>query len=243
MLITNAVVLSRNDYRDSDRMVTLLSPTLGRVDAAARGCKKPKSPLMNATELFCAGEFSLVETRGRYTMTQCQISESFYALRSDCERLTAGVYLLQLAKQASLPGEPCERLFLTLLKALAFLSYGNLPPPLVVMAFELHDLSILGMAPQTALCVRCGKPLEDSEDARFDARLGGTCCPNCPAEGKKISYGARRIMMRVPVTRFDVIDRLLERREWPEAARHTREFIANLLDTPPRIWPELPAPR
>ena len=49
MPVADALVLNHVNYRDYDRMVTLLSPTLGRVDAVARGCRKPKSPLMNAT--------------------------------------------------------------------------------------------------------------------------------------------------------------------------------------------------
>ena len=54
-IVTNAVVLRRADYRENDRMLTLFSPTLGRVDALCRGCRRQKSPLMAASEVFCAG--------------------------------------------------------------------------------------------------------------------------------------------------------------------------------------------
>ena len=52
-ITTNAIVLRRADYRENDRMLTLFSPTLGRIDALARGCRRQKSPLMAASELFC----------------------------------------------------------------------------------------------------------------------------------------------------------------------------------------------
>lgn len=32
-ITTNAIVLRRVDYRENDRMLTLFSPTLGRIDA------------------------------------------------------------------------------------------------------------------------------------------------------------------------------------------------------------------
>ena len=32
-LVTNAIVVRRADYRENDRMITLFSPTLGRIDA------------------------------------------------------------------------------------------------------------------------------------------------------------------------------------------------------------------
>ena len=39
------LVLRHADYADYDRMVTLFSPEYGRIDAVARGCRRPKSPL------------------------------------------------------------------------------------------------------------------------------------------------------------------------------------------------------
>ena len=61
---TNAIVLRRADYRENDRMLTLFSPTLGRIDALCRGCRRQKSPLMAASELFCSGEMCSIR-RGR----------------------------------------------------------------------------------------------------------------------------------------------------------------------------------
>ena len=58
-IVTHAVVLRRADYRENDRMLTLFSPTLGRIDAICRGCRRQKSPLMAASEVFCAGEYVL----------------------------------------------------------------------------------------------------------------------------------------------------------------------------------------
>ena len=52
LLTTAALVLRRADYGDYDRMVTLLTPAHGRLDAVARGCRRPKSPLTNAAEPF-----------------------------------------------------------------------------------------------------------------------------------------------------------------------------------------------
>ena len=40
-ITTNAIVLRRVDYRENDRMLTLFSPTLGRIDALCRGCRLP----------------------------------------------------------------------------------------------------------------------------------------------------------------------------------------------------------
>ncbi len=236
MLVTKALVLSRSDWRDYDRMVTLLTPEYGRIDAVARGCRKPKSPLLNAAERFSAGEYTLAESKGRFTITGAEVNESFYPLRQDFDRLTAGAYLLHLLLQAAMPGQPQEALFLTSLKALAYLSYGELPIHLVVAAFELHYLNLTGQSPRMDSCLVCGREFLE-EDARFDVRAGGAVCLSCPSVGGRLTHGARRILLRVPATRFEVIGKLANHPNLDEAAAHARRFMMERLDKPPRVWP------
>lgn len=235
MFTTDALVLSHTNYRDYDRMLTLYSPTLGRLDAVARGCQRPKSPLMNATERFCAGEFSLVEARGRLTLRDCRIKESFYPLRQDVDRLTAGAYLLHLLLQCAQPEEANRPLFLTSLKALAYFAYGGLPLSMAVMGYELHYLALTGQAPRMNACCVCGRPFVQ-QPGLFSVHLGGVLCPGCGV-GEPLSHGARRILMRVPMTPFTALEKLPGHPDWPEAARHARSFVAYRLDSPPRLWP------
>lgn len=239
MFITDALVLGYANYRDYDRMVTLFSPAMGRIDAVARGCRKPKSPLMNATERFCAGEFQIEESAGRLTINTCTIKESFYPLREDIDRLTAGAYLLHLLYQCALPGQKSSDLFLTSLKALAYFAYGDLPLPMMVMGYELHYLMLTGQAPRMDVCCVCGHPFVN-ERGVFDIIAGGAVCLTCASSGEPLSHGARRILMRVPQTRFEALEKLPGHPDWPEATRHARRFIAYRLDNPPRLWPELP---
>ena len=70
-LNTPGLVLRHADYGDYDRMVTLFSPEYGRIDAVARGCRRPKSPLVNAVEPFVSGEFQLYFRKERFTIEQC----------------------------------------------------------------------------------------------------------------------------------------------------------------------------
>jgi len=73
-----AIVLRRINYRDNDRMVTLLSPSRGRIDAVIRNCRKPKSHNLNAAELFALGDYMIVETGGRMTVTSVRLIETFW---------------------------------------------------------------------------------------------------------------------------------------------------------------------
>jgi len=226
-LNTSALVLRRADYSDYDRMVTLFSPDHGRIDAVVRGCRKPKSPLLNASEPFTCGEYQLYQRGERFAVEQCHIQESFYELRTDYDRLCHGVYWLKLLETATMPDVPMPDLFLITLRALAHLNYSDLPPELLTMAFEMHLMAQLGFAPRMNACQKCGCPVEG--DARFDVDRGGCICPNCPSFAPAISNGARRILMKLPRTKYDQVKLLPDHPDWKEAAAHFRSYINDRL--------------
>lgn len=237
MLVTDALVLRRCDYRDYDRMVTFLSPTCGRVEASARGVKKPKSPLINATEPFCAGEFAFAATKGGLTLSQCEIVESNYPVREDLDKLIHASYYAHLLLLAAQPMEPCPGLFQLALRALAHLSYSGLPRELITAAFEMHYMAELGLSPRMDGCLACGAPVCGA--ARFDAAGGGVLCPNCRGQATAISDGARRILMKAPRVAFEKVALLADRPEWPEAAAHIRRFVSHRIEQFPRQMPAL----
>ena len=226
-LNTSALVIRRADYSDYDRMVTLFTPQYGRIDAIARGCRKPKSPLLNASEPFTSGEFQLYQRGERFSVEQCQIQESFYELRTDYDRLVHGVYWLKLLDSCVMPDVPMPDLFLLTLRALAHLNYSDLPPELLTMAFEMHLMAQLGFAPRMDVCQKCGCPLDG--DARFDVERGGCVCYQCPSFAVPISNGARRIMMKLPRTKYDQVKLLTDHPDWPEAAHIFRQYINDRL--------------
>ena len=226
-LNTSALVIRRADYSDYDRMVTLFTPDYGRIDAICRGCRKPKSPLLNASEPFASGEFQLYQRGERFAIEQCQIQESFYELRTDYDRLVHGVYWLKLLDTAVMPDVPMPDLFLLTLRALAHLNYSDFPPELLTMAFEMHLMAQLGYAPRMDVCQKCGQPIDG--ETRFDLDRGGCVCMQCPSFAPVISNGARRIMMKLPRTKYDQVKLLPEHPDWPEAAHVFRQYINDRL--------------
>jgi len=186
-LTTHAIVVRRADYRENDRMITLFSPTLGRIDALCRGCRRQKSPLMAASELFCSGEYVLYQSREHTTVVSCQVGDTYYALRNDYERLSHGMYCLELCAAAIQPAQENERLFVLLLKCLAHLCYGEAQPRRVTAVFVMGMTSLLGFRPQVGRCAKCGTPVlqgkaqEETLIAAFGPEAGGVLCPGCSA--------------------------------------------------------------
>lgn len=179
-LTTQGVVLRFANYRDHDRMLTLLSPEHGRIDALSRGCRRPKSALMPASELFVTGEFVLYQSHDRCTLTSCSLSDTFYPLRLEPYRLTCASYMTALCAAAAQPGQSAAEMYALLLKGLYYLSYDNEADALeTTTAFLLLFADVTGYRPRLSRCAHCRTPLDLSGGGQFDVAAGGLCCPSC----------------------------------------------------------------
>ncbi len=174
---TQGIVLRYVNYRDADRIVTLFSRELGKIQVTARGCRRQKSRLLVATELFCYGEYILYLRQGRYTMTQCEIKDDFYNIRTNLDTLAYSTYLINLCEEAVQPGDGNSYLFRLLLNALTYLSYSDLNPLDITLIFSLKMIDLLGYRPQLSACVRCGS--ENLDAVVFSSREGGVLCRKC----------------------------------------------------------------
>jgi len=192
------IVIRAVNYKDNDRMLTLFTRELGRVDACARGCRRAKSPLLPASEPFVYGEFQLFAGRGeRYSVDQCDVRESFFRIREDVERLTAGSCMLALAQDAIQPSQPDERLFSLLYHALSFLCYGDSPPVDMALCYILRYLDAIGFCPAITACAVCSKPLTAERNIRFSPESGGAVCPGCAPGARPVRVLTLEAMRRM----------------------------------------------
>ncbi len=212
-LTTEAIVLRRADYRENDRMLTLLSPAHGRIDALARGCKRAKSPLVACAEQFALGEYVLYTGKGRATVTNAAIQETFYPLREDYDKLKFATYLVMLAEAAAQPALPARGLFTLLARSLSRLAYTHRDARAVTAAYLMHFFSVNGFAPELSACVRCGRGIDDSPRRLFSLEDGGVLCRAC---GDSRSEGAPVFREQLEWMR-DVLARGIDKTELPDA--------------------------
>ena len=173
-----AIVLRYANYKDNDRIVTLLSPSRGKISAAIRGCRKPQSHHLNAAELFALGDYMLAESGGRATVTSVHLIETFYPLRNDFDRLACGTYLLNLAESVAEPEQEEQELFMLLLHTLSRLTFSDQDWKPLLAGFLLHFAACQGFKPRLNHCVFCEKRMETGPWF-FDLEEGGLCCGEC----------------------------------------------------------------
>lgn len=208
MLLCNGIVTRYANYSENDRILSILTAEHGRIDAKARGCRKPKSPLLPAAQLFVYGEFEIFEGREKATINKCSITQSFYPLREDIERFYLGDAMLRLANDAAQEREQCEALFFLLYYGLTFLTYGESAPEDLFLCFLARYLDVVGYCPSITACGRCGRDMHHDKHIFFSSRHGGAVCAACASGGKEISLLALECIRRMLVMDNQEMDRV-----------------------------------
>lgn len=183
VLTVNGIVTRYANYRDNDRMLTILTDEQGLISAAARGCRKQNSPLLGASELFVYGEFVIFERQGRSTVDSCDVRESFYPLRQDMDRFSAGMHMLELANCCAGQGQRGGDLMRLLYYSLSYLAYTAQNPLDAALCCTIKSLSLVGYTPSLTNCAACGRDVRRLGEIRFDAEAGGAVCARCAGQG------------------------------------------------------------
>ncbi len=207
VICTDGIVTRYANYRESDRILSIFTIEHGRLDAKARGCRRPQSPLVNACQPFVFGQFEIYTGREKATVNACEVKETFYPIREDYERFSIGSVMLRLCHDAAPENEPNEALFSLLYHALSFLSYGKSDPHDLFCCFLARYLNAIGYRPAITACAQCGRDLHSDSAIRFSQR-GGAVCAACVPNGEPIGKTALEGMRRMLVMEDDEMDRV-----------------------------------
>lgn len=232
---TQALVLRRADYREHDRVLSLLTPHRGKVDVLARGCRKPKSPLLSCSELFALGDYVLYQGKGHEIVSACQVQESYYPLREDIRKLSYAAILLAAADQAAQPEQEQEHLMILLTRSLHRLAYGDWDAKAVTAAFLLHFASLQGYKPRLKHCAVCERPLAPGEGAWLDPQAGGLVCRQCPRSGAAMPLSGDTINWLSDVLALGIEKTGASPQEAP--VKELKRYVEAVLD---RRLPQLP---
>ena len=80
---TEGIVLRETEYKDADKLLTVLTREHGKITVKARGVKSGRSRSKAACQLLTYSEFTLLEKQGRYVITEAVPKEMFSELRTD----------------------------------------------------------------------------------------------------------------------------------------------------------------
>ncbi len=176
-MTTKALVLREVNYKESDKILTVLTEQEGKLTLSARGCRKKGSPIAAGCQLLCWGEFTLYEYQGRWSVKETAAERLFEGVRADLDKLALASYFAEVTETLAEEGQPEPELLALTLNCLHTLDRLDLPLAQVKTAFEWRAMSLAGYEPQLEGCAACGKA--DPEEPRVHLGEGLLCCASC----------------------------------------------------------------
>ena len=179
LYVTDAIVLSRFDYGEADRIMTLFTPELGKFKAIAKGVRRTTSRLGGALEPLAELRVALARGRTFDVVTQVEVSHAWLRLRDSLESAATAWYLAELVDRSIEERHEAEGLYGLLRHAYELLDAG-MDAGRVARWYEMHLADELGVRPEVDRCVECDRMLEADEQFRWVPPLGGVLCSRCP---------------------------------------------------------------
>lgn len=203
---TDAIVIRSREYGEADRLLTLFSRELGKLDAMAKGVRKPKSSQRGGTQLFTYADFLLYKGKSIDTVSQVHPRESFIHLWDDFDRTIAASGIAELLDISTTKEQPEPELFTLTLGFLFLLKYVD--PYIAQAAYALRLLDIQGYLPGLNNCVECGATVGGTQ-AFLSAEAGGLLCSNCKNNETvmMLNGGGLALMRRLKTVELDKLDR------------------------------------
>jgi DNA repair protein RecO (recombination protein O) len=206
---TEAVIIRKVKLGEADRILTLYTLDRGKMEAVAKGVRRPKSKMAGHLELLTHSLVRLARGRNLDTIIGSQTIESYMTLKNDLVLTSYAIYAIELVNQFTAQHIENQALFHLLLDTLQRISQAN-NIELTMRYFELHLLELVGYRPQLSECVTCRIQLKPVINA-FCSGSGGILCPDCQYGHQSsfpISVDAIKVLRLLQRYEFGVVERL-----------------------------------
>ena len=165
--VTSGLVLRQTVTKETDLILTVLTPDLGKIPVIARGARRKNSRLAAACQLLAYSELTVYQKGAWYMLDEASTIELFDGVRQDFENLALASFFAELLR--------------LLLNALYALGVLHKEPLLVKTAFTLRLLALAGFEPLADGCAVCGRP--EPEKPMLDVVHGIVHCAACKQPG------------------------------------------------------------
>lgn len=174
------IILRTRGLGEADRIVTLFTKEKGKIEAVARGARRPRNRLVGVTQQFSYLKALIFTGKSLDQLSQAELIKSFAPLRDDLLKMAYATWWTEVLDVFLPLNEVNSDVFLFLLAGLVVLE--KVPDPMLVSrAFELRLLKYLGYEPVLDRCVGCRKA--EGPYVGFAPSEGGLLCRFCAGAG------------------------------------------------------------
>lgn len=178
---TKGIILAQSNMGDNDKMVTILTPDLGKIGCAAKGARRPKSALMSGTQFLCFGDFIIYKGVNSYRINSCEPIEIFYNIRLDIDKLDYASRVAKIVGDVTKENQSAYKVLQLVLNTIYMISESDKALDFILSIFKIRLLSIIGFRPLVEHCANC----EEKDNLRyFSFKDNGLKCNVCGKQDK-----------------------------------------------------------
>jgi len=173
---SQAIILSRTDYGEADRILTLLTPDHGKLRAIAKAVRKSTSKLAGGIELFSVSDVCFVTGRGELkTITSTRLVEHYGNIVKDINRTNLAYEIIRLLDKAT-EDHTEPGYFKSLHEAFKALDEEKIDPEITRLWFYMQLLKLAGHTPNLESDAK-GEKLAEDKAYDFDIDAMGFVFP------------------------------------------------------------------
>ena len=178
---TSGIIISENNLGDYDKMLTMLTPGLGKISCVAKGARRQKSALLAGTQLLCFGEYLMYKGANTYNINSCETIEVFYKLRTDLDKLNYAIMITKIVRDVTEENQNSYKILQLFLNTLYMISETDKNPEFILNVFKMKLLCFLGFTPIITECTNC----KQKENLKyFSFKDNGFKCESCARQDK-----------------------------------------------------------
>lgn len=169
------IIISTVDYKESSKIINILTNSDGLIGVLAKGSKNPKSKISSVSNVLTYGDFYLNYHKDNFpSLIEVDIKDNFKYIRKDFLRTNYSVFLLELISQVY-RHDKSEKIYKLLIDGLKKINDGY-DTQIITNIIELKLLQNLGIKPVVEYCVNCQKT---TDILTISSYKGGYLCKNC----------------------------------------------------------------
>ena len=92
---TLGIIITETRFGDRDKILTVLTPNLGKITVFAKGAYKGNNGFLAGTELMCMSNMILYKGSKSYHLNELSVKENFYDIRLNFNKLELAVEILK----------------------------------------------------------------------------------------------------------------------------------------------------
>ena len=182
LLKVKGVVIKETPFKDNDKIITLMTDSLGKISCMAKGAKKTNSALLASCQLLVYSEFVLYKGTSFYHINQAETVDTFYLLRTDYDKLEKAYEITKVLNSLVVEDEENSDKILSLyLNSLFAISKDMYKFDYIMSIFKLKMLALLGFSPNIWACSNCNKKMldETNKEYYFSFNTSSILCKDC----------------------------------------------------------------